>query len=91
MLAAAERSVFALANTLSPTHPSILQLSKTNKLGWNLLSFSVDSPQDLLAMRKALGQVVEYAEADLTGVCVCAGLGRSFACACMCRTACQCQ
>jgi len=45
------------------------QLGSSVQLGWNLVSVTVKTTKDLQAMRKALGGIVEYLEADLTAFC----------------------
>jgi hypothetical protein len=51
-----------------PLLPLVLQLHQgNNSLSWGLVTFTVDSDEDLSAMRKALADQVSFFEADLAG------------------------
>lgn len=53
---------------LNATCLAVLQLHKDNtSLSWGLVTFTVQKPADLDAMRSALGSQVAFFEADLTG------------------------
>lgn len=54
--------------TRSVLLPLVLQLHEgNNSLSWGLVIFTVDSEEDLSAMRRALAEQVSFFEADLAG------------------------